>query len=73
MEGGTPSFIPVNLGLRQGCILAQLCSKVIVGNTKVTDVVSGNDAVIFTKLLEVLVMADEVVIEEVKPLELQVS
>ena len=44
-----------------------------VGNTKITDLVFADDAVIFAESLEVLVMALEVLHEEAKPLGLKVS
>ena len=44
-----------------------------VGNTKITDLVFADDAVIFAETLEVLVMALESLHEEVKPLGLNVS
>ncbi|KAG0713677.1 hypothetical protein GWK47_015678 [Chionoecetes opilio] len=44
-----------------------------VGNTKITDLVLADDAVIFAKSLEVLVMALEALHEEAKPLGLEVS
>ena len=44
-----------------------------VGNTKVTDLVFADDAVIFAESLEVLVMALDALHEEAKPLGLQVS
>ncbi|KAG0725747.1 hypothetical protein GWK47_037994 [Chionoecetes opilio] len=44
-----------------------------VGNTKITDLVFADDAVIFAESLEVLVMALEVLHEEAKPLGLEVS
>ncbi|KAG0713853.1 hypothetical protein GWK47_015271 [Chionoecetes opilio] len=44
-----------------------------VGNTKITDLVFADDAVIFAESLEVLVMALEALHEEAKPLELEVS
>ena len=42
-------------------------------NTKTTDLVFANDAIIFAESLEVLMMALEVLHEEAKPLGLQVS
>ncbi|KAG0714068.1 Syntaxin-12 [Chionoecetes opilio] len=44
-----------------------------VGNTKITDLVFADDAVIFAESLEVLVMALEALHEEAKPLGLEVS
>ncbi|KAG0729032.1 tRNA (uracil(54)-C(5))-methyltransferase [Chionoecetes opilio] len=44
-----------------------------VGNTKITDLVFADDAVIFAESLEVLVMALEALHEEAKPLGLKVS
>ncbi|KAG0711023.1 Iron-sulfur protein NUBPL [Chionoecetes opilio] len=44
-----------------------------VGNTKITDLVFADDAVIFAESLEVLVMALEALHEEAKPLGLVVS
>ncbi|KAG0710360.1 Squamous cell carcinoma antigen recognized by T-cells 3 [Chionoecetes opilio] len=44
-----------------------------VGNTKITDLVFADDAVIFAESLEVLVMALEALLEEAKPLGLEVS
>ena len=44
-----------------------------VGNTKITDLVFADDAVIFAETLEVLVMALESLHEEAKPLGLKVS
>ncbi|KAG0727910.1 hypothetical protein GWK47_033618 [Chionoecetes opilio] len=44
-----------------------------VGNTKITDLVFADDAVIFAESLEVLVMALEALHEEPKPLGLEVS
>ncbi|KAG0707868.1 hypothetical protein GWK47_024109 [Chionoecetes opilio] len=44
-----------------------------VGNTKFTDLVFADDAVIFAEYLEVLVMALEALHEEAKPLGLEVS
>ncbi|KAG0716716.1 Serine/threonine-protein kinase pelle [Chionoecetes opilio] len=44
-----------------------------VGNTKITDLVFADDAVIFAESLEVLVMALEALHEEAKPLKLEVS
>ncbi|KAG0730425.1 2-hydroxyacylsphingosine 1-beta-galactosyltransferase [Chionoecetes opilio] len=44
-----------------------------VGNTKITDLVFADDAVIFAESLEVLVMALEALHEEAKPLGLAVS
>ena len=44
-----------------------------VGNTKITDLVFADDAAIYAESLEVLVMALEVLHEEVKPLGLKVS
>ncbi|KAG0714021.1 hypothetical protein GWK47_014949 [Chionoecetes opilio] len=44
-----------------------------VGNTKITDLVFADDAVIFAESLEVLVMALEALQEEAKPLGLEVS
>ncbi|KAG0712764.1 hypothetical protein GWK47_017730 [Chionoecetes opilio] len=44
-----------------------------VGNTKITDLVFANDAVIFAESLEVLVMALEALHEEAKLLGLEVS
>ena len=44
-----------------------------VGNTKITDLVFADDAVIFAESLEVLVMALEALHEEIKLLVLQVS
>ncbi|KAG0710593.1 putative uncharacterized transposon-derived protein F52C9.6 [Chionoecetes opilio] len=44
-----------------------------VGNTKITDLVFADDAVIFPESLEVLVMALEALHEEAKPLGLEVS
>ncbi|KAG0719084.1 hypothetical protein GWK47_007392 [Chionoecetes opilio] len=44
-----------------------------VGNTKITDLVFADDAVIFAESLEILVMALEALHEEAKPLGLEVS
>ncbi|KAG0730364.1 Protein JTB [Chionoecetes opilio] len=44
-----------------------------IGNTKITDLVFADDAVIFAESLEVLVMALEALHEEAKPLGLEVS
>ncbi|KAG0727554.1 hypothetical protein GWK47_034452 [Chionoecetes opilio] len=44
-----------------------------VSNTKITDLVFADDAVIFAESLEVLVMALEALHEEAKPLQLEVS
>ncbi|KAG0718569.1 Sphingomyelin phosphodiesterase 3 [Chionoecetes opilio] len=44
-----------------------------VGNTKITDLVFADDAVIFAESLKVLVMALEALHEEAKPLGLEVS
>ena len=44
-----------------------------VGNTKTTDLVFADDAVIFAESLEILVMALEALHEEAKPLGFQVS
>ena len=44
-----------------------------VGNTKITDLVFADDAVIFAESLEVLVIAFEALDEEAKPLGLQIS
>ena len=44
-----------------------------VGNTKITDLVFADNAVVFTKSLEVLMMDLEALHEEAKPLGLQVS
>ncbi|KAG0701618.1 ATP-dependent DNA helicase PIF1 [Chionoecetes opilio] len=44
-----------------------------VGNTKITDLVFADDAVIFAESLEVLVMALKALHEEAKPLGLEVS
>ena len=44
-----------------------------IGNTKITDLVFVDDAVIFAESLEVLVMAFQALHEEAKPLGLQVS
>ncbi len=44
-----------------------------VGNTKVSDLVFADDAVILAESIEVLVMALEVLHEEAKPLGLEVS
>ena len=44
-----------------------------VGNTKITDLVFADDAVIFAESLEVLLIALEVLYEETKPLGLQFS
>ncbi|KAG0714867.1 Retrovirus-related Pol polyprotein from type-1 retrotransposable element R2 [Chionoecetes opilio] len=44
-----------------------------VGNTKITDLVFADDAVIFAESLEVLVMALEALHEEAKPLGLEFS
>ncbi|KAG0724267.1 putative uncharacterized transposon-derived protein F52C9.6 [Chionoecetes opilio] len=44
-----------------------------LGNTKITDLVFADDAVIFAESLEVLVMALEALHEEAKPLGLEVS
>ncbi|KAG0729684.1 hypothetical protein GWK47_029822 [Chionoecetes opilio] len=44
-----------------------------VGNTKITDLVFADDAVIFAESLEGLVMALEALHEEAKPLGLEVS
>ncbi|KAG0724525.1 hypothetical protein GWK47_040428 [Chionoecetes opilio] len=44
-----------------------------VGNTKITDLVFADDAVIFAESLEVLVMALEALHDEAKPLGLEVS
>ncbi|KAG0713021.1 hypothetical protein GWK47_017152 [Chionoecetes opilio] len=44
-----------------------------LGNTKITDLVFADDAVIFAESLEVLVMALDVLHEEAKPLGLEVS
>ena len=44
-----------------------------VGNTEITDLVFADDAAIFAESLEVLIMALEVLHEEVKPLGLKAS
>ncbi|KAG0730410.1 Gypsy retrotransposon integrase-like protein 1 [Chionoecetes opilio] len=44
-----------------------------IGNTKITDLVFADDAVIFAESLEVLVMALKALHEEAKPLGLEVS
>ena len=44
-----------------------------VGNTRVTDLIFADDAVLLAESLEVLVMALEVLHEEAKPLGLKVS
>ena len=59
------------LGTRQSCGTKSLWSN--TGNTEITDLVFGDDAVIFAKSMEILVMALEALHEEVKPLGLKVS
>ena len=58
-------------------VLLELWTKVTVEhlfrNTKITDLVFVDDAVIFAESLEVLVMALEALHEEAKPLGLKVS
>ncbi|KAG0714937.1 hypothetical protein GWK47_013121 [Chionoecetes opilio] len=49
------------------------CGATSLGNTKITDLVFADDAVIFAESLEILVMALEALHEEAKPLGLKVS
>ena len=56
----------------QNCFY-QSHSEESVSNTKITDLVFADDAVIFVELLEVLVMVLEALHEEAKPLRLHVS
>ena len=76
------SFFPVNTGVRQGPspvwpgYWAELYTshcRAPVGNTKITDLVFADDAVIFVESLEILVMALVALHEEAQSLELQVS
>ncbi|KAG0713163.1 hypothetical protein GWK47_016818 [Chionoecetes opilio] len=56
-----------------GTVVDQSDCGASVGNTKITDLVFADDAVIFAESLEVLVMALEALHEEAKPLGLEVS
>ena len=81
------SFLPVDTGVRQGCVLAPSlfnsckvvdqshCGASIgnTSNTEITDLVFADNAVTFAESLEVLVMALEALHEKTKPLGLKVS
>ena len=54
-----------------GTVVDQSHCGASVGNTKITDLVFVDDAVIFAELLEVLVVALKVLHEEAKPLRLR--
>lgn len=69
----TSSFLTTCLDWALGKIVDQNYSGASVGNTKVTDFVFADDAVILAQSPEVLVIALEVLQEEARPLELQVS
>ena len=56
-----------------GRVVNQSHSGASVDNTKITDLVFADDAVIFADLLKVLVMVLEALHEEAKPLGLQIS
>ena len=56
-----------------GRVVDQSHCRASVGNTKITDVVFTDDAVIFAESLEVLMMALEALHEETKPLGLPAS
>ncbi|KAG0710422.1 DNA polymerase alpha catalytic subunit [Chionoecetes opilio] len=56
-----------------GKVVDQSVCRASLGNTKITDLVFADDAVIFAESLEVLVMALEALHEEAKPLGLEVS
>ncbi|KAG0711504.1 hypothetical protein GWK47_020476 [Chionoecetes opilio] len=56
-----------------GKVVNQIDCGASLGNTKITDLVFADDAVIFAESLEVLVMALEALHEEAKPLGLEVS
>ncbi|KAG0714672.1 hypothetical protein GWK47_013640 [Chionoecetes opilio] len=56
-----------------GKVVDQSNCEASLGNTKITDLVFADDAVIFAESLEVLVMALEALHEEAKPLGLEVS
>ena len=68
-----PSLFNTCIDWVLGRVVDQIHCEASVGNTKITDLVFADDAVIFAELLEILMMALEALHKEMKPLRLQVS
>ena len=68
-----PSLFNTCMNWVLGRVMDQSHCRASIGNTKVTDLVLADDALIFAESLEVQVMALEALPKEAKPLGLQVS
>ena len=68
-----PALFNTYMDWALGRVVEQSHCGASVGNTKITDLVFADDAVIFAEFLEVLVKALEALHEEAKPLGLKVS
>ena len=68
-----PSPFNTCMGWVLGRVVDQSHCGASVGNSKITDFVFADEAVVFGESLEILVMPLEALHKEVKPLEVQVS